>query len=328
MRVSERRLLPGRHASARCRPGVAPRAAVLEPGTAWYEQLMTQQPGLWLLRARPAGVEAHLLEGVAGTAADRAAAVSLTAAEPRMRWWIAAHREFQRLACDYAWNVLGLRQILDLGCGYATATGSVYRAVVDWEHRNPGQTLRYVGVDADPIAASMLNSDIRRPPRHIGHRADIGAVDDLLRLVGGPLDFGEPVLIIAARVLQHLTAPGQTLTQLGAHVAAGSVLAVSHPAMPHPPGHPLRRAMNDYRATVAPWYSRTADTAVGILRAWTVPPGGVVPVGRWRPPARIGAVGLLPDIADAPGWAALACAGPALGQAAGPWCGAAPGGPR
>ncbi|MDP9792536.1 SAM-dependent methyltransferase [Catenuloplanes nepalensis] len=324
-----------KHTGHLCLPRVWPgraTAAAGEPGTegegAWYERMFAVAPGLGRVRARPAGVEADLLDGLAGTAADRAMVQVLNDADPRWRWWVAAHREFQRHALAYAVR-RGVRQVLDLGCGYATATGSAYTWVCEWEDRNPGGRLAYQGVDADPIVAHTLDRHMRTVPHHASLQADIDDIDSvltLLRLAGRPLDFGAPMLIVAAGVFQHVADPGLILGRLRRQVAAGTILAVSHPDLPDPASIVLCAAVDRYRDEVAPWYPRPADTAAGMLDGWEVPAGGVMPVGRWRAPAPSGTEHepVLEEIADAPGWAVLAIAGPAsaTGQS-----GAARGGP-
>ncbi|WP_157241049.1 SAM-dependent methyltransferase [Catenuloplanes japonicus] len=299
MRLTHRTHLPPR-----------PSGSALDADIPWYTQFIPHEPGTGRLRARPAGVEAVLAGGTMSTAADRAIAARLTAAAPDFAAWLAAHRLVQQRALRYAVDVLGLRQVLELGCGHWTSPGSAYSWIWRWETNHPGQRLRYVGLDADPIVTGAIHQGTGTWPAHTvvrGDLANLGTLCDGIRLAG-QLDLTAPVLVLATGVLQHLDRPGPVLSEARAQACAGSVLAVSHPALPARASTELYDAIEEYRRDVAPWWPRLASAAGEILSAWSVPPGDIMPVGRWHPPTPTpGDNDPVPvPVADAPGWAALA----------------------
>jgi hypothetical protein len=261
-----------------------------------------------------------LIGGVHNFTVDRRVARQLLDADPSMRWWAATHPLFRARAITMLADI-GIRQWVDLGCGWPTAD-STY----DLLHAGLAPGSRLVCLDRDPAVVAYLKS--LSPPAAAGLtvaavRGDLADPRQVIAAIASVdvVDLGEPVAVLCTGVLHHLTdlAAAALLASLRDNVVAGSYLVLSHPSRPEPFTGALDTAIRaGQAATGTTWTLRDIHAAPHLLTGgWTPLPPGCTPVGEWRYTAD-------PDDEDltdahpiraAAGWAVLATAAPGAATA-------------
>jgi hypothetical protein len=224
-----------------------------------------------------------LLGGHDNYAADRDLAARIGRLCPEAREMAAANREFIARAVTWAAGQ-GIRQFLDLGCGYPLAPGArrnpralrgAYEAALD---ACPGEVTACV--DADPMVTAYITA--LEPPGAVAVCADLAGpeavlADPALREV---IDLSEPVCLVLGLVLNLM--PGQQAREVVAGyadlIAPGSCVAVScgrcdDEAM-------WQQLSEAYTAAAA--YNHTPAEVAGFPAGLELVPPGLTAAQSWR----------------------------------------------
>ena len=162
-------------------------------------------------------------------AADRDLAERFIKADPEVIAGVRANRAFLGRAVHFLATKARVRQFLDIGTGIPTANNThevAQRAAPD---------SRVVYVDNDPIvlahARALLTSDPDGVTDYVD--ADLRNTGAILTQAARTLDFGRPVAVMLAGILQCIPDeddPRGIVAALMDGVPPGSYLAISHPA--------------------------------------------------------------------------------------------------
>jgi len=162
-------------------------------------------------------------------AADRDLAERFIKADPEVIAGVRANRAFLGRAVHFLATTARVRQFLDIGTGIPTANNThevAQRAAPD---------SRVVYVDNDPIvlahARALLTSDPDGVTDYVD--ADLRNTGAILTQAARTLDFGRPVAVMLAGILQCIPDeddPRGIVAALMDGVPPGSYLAISHPA--------------------------------------------------------------------------------------------------
>ena len=162
-------------------------------------------------------------------AADRELAERFIKADPEVIAGVRANRAFLGRAVHFLATKARLRQFLDIGTGIPTANNTHEVA----QRAAPGS--RVVYVDNDPIvlahARALLTSDPDGVTDYVD--ADLRNTGAILTQAARTLDFGRPVAVMLAGILQCIPDeddPRGIVAALMDGVPPGSYLAISHPA--------------------------------------------------------------------------------------------------
>jgi hypothetical protein len=162
-------------------------------------------------------------------AADRELAERFIKADPEVIAGVRANRAFLGRAVHFLATKARLRQFLDIGTGIPTANNTHEVA----QRAAPGS--RVVYVDNDPIvlahARALLTSDPDGVTDYVD--ADLRNTGAILAQAARTLDFGRPVAVMLAGILQCIPDeddPRGIVAALMDGVPPGSYLAISHPA--------------------------------------------------------------------------------------------------
>ncbi|WP_165966582.1 SAM-dependent methyltransferase [Actinomadura sp. 7K507] len=200
---------------------------------------------------------------------------------------VAVHSgRFVARALDHLVGRCGVGQVLDVGAGIplGDALGSCTHRIA--QRINPA--VRVVYVDTDPLVLASCRAlccgDTGRGPVS-AVEADVRDPRELLRRVERVLDLAEPVVVVAAHVLTHLSHEGAAAVAQGlvTPLATGSYLVVAEP-MAGLQGEPVQAALDAMAAFGAPAaYARTLLEVRELLPGLRHLDPGVVPVSWWRP---------------------------------------------
>ncbi|MEV5571635.1 SAM-dependent methyltransferase [Spirillospora sp. NPDC052269] len=227
-----------------------------------------------------------LLGGKDNYAVDRELVRELLGIDPDLVDAARANRAFVRRAVREMAG-LGLRQFLDIGCGLPT-NDNVHQIA---SRHMPGPRVLYV--DQDPLVlvharallvddgdVAVVQADLRKPEDLVAQSLDHGLLDP-----------AEPVGVLLASVLHHLTDaedPWHAVRTLTDALPPGSAIVLSH----------LTDASGDVSGDLAARYTEGCslplvprDTAAitSLLDGLELLAPGVVPVEAWRPEISAGA---------------------------------------
>ncbi len=177
--------------------------------------------------ASSAGVYEHLQGRCDTWKPDRAAAEAAARAAPSIIGAARINRDFLLRSVQYSLD-LGVRQFLDLGCGYPGGDN-----VYDLTRRTIGAEAPVVYVDNDPRVWAHARTTLEDGPGAVAVHADIMAMDQLLadRLVRSAFNRAQPVAVLLHDVLPWCPdddAVHQALAVLRAWMPPGSTLSLTH----------------------------------------------------------------------------------------------------
>ena len=169
----------------------------------------------------------YFLGGAHHFAADREQADVVAARMPEIVTIARANRDFLGRAVRWCLDQ-GVRQFLDLGSGVPTV-GNVHEIAQRYD-----DAARVAYVDVEPVAATHAAQILADVEGATATRADLRDVDAVLGAPGvaGLLDLDRPVAVLAVAVLHFVPddpePAADVLARYRAHLAPGSVLALSH----------------------------------------------------------------------------------------------------
>lgn len=251
---------------------------------------MTDQRSDWPGdRAMPARVYDRLVGGSHSFEVDRDMAAQLLSVEPDLEFWALQNREFLRRALRWAVGVAGVGQVLDLGAGMANTVGAPHQVTAGFR-----PVVRVMYVDSDPVAVASA----RMVAAERAGVEDVAALAGDLREPGrilsdpqltGFLHLDAPVVALLGAVLHFVDDGDRPAGIIGAirdAVADGSVLVISHAAVPDGMTAEQVRVTREYSETTAPLTLRTREQVAELLAVFgDVVEPGVVKVADWRPDA-------------------------------------------
>ena len=243
-------------------------------------------PGIDPTRPNIARVYDFQLGGKDNYAVDRQVGRQILDLAPDAPAIARSNRSFLRRAVRYMIADAGIRQFVDIGSGLPTQ-GNVHEVAQD---ANPGT--RVVYVDNDPVvlvharalldtsdATKVIKADLRRPAEILS--------DPVLRKF---IHFDQPVGLLLIAILHHVNddeRPEDITAQLGAALAPGSHLAISHF---HNPGSALPEeaalAAASEELMIEKFGSGRFRSAAEVRRFFgdfELLDPGVVPLPLWRP---------------------------------------------
>ncbi|MET9494702.1 SAM-dependent methyltransferase [Streptomyces sp. NPDC006552] len=195
-----------------------------------------------------------------------------------------ANRAFMRRAVRYAIDE-GVTQFLDIGSGIPTF-GNVHEVA---QQASPGA--RVVYVDHDPVAVAHSRAVLDGNADTAVVAADLRKPREILRSpeVGELLDLERPVALLLIAVLHFIEDaddPYTAVAELGAALAPGSLLIVSHATyegMPIP-AERAGGAVDVYRDDVRnPLVMRDREQIGRFFQGYEVVEPGIVQMPVWRP---------------------------------------------
>ncbi|MFD9562196.1 SAM-dependent methyltransferase [Streptomyces sp. NPDC059994] len=234
---------------------------------------------------------------------DRALAAELSNTAPSWRLSVLANRLHTLMTCELLARH-GIRQFLDLGCGYPPTRRPRSRSAQPLHtvvrRLQPEATV--VAVDCDPIVgAHMRAAPFGGPGSPVFVAADlreVGSLEPALRL----LDLSGPIAVLLHDVLAWIPddqAVHNLLEALRRWLPPGSAISLTH-ATPDLHGLTTHALAATYQAAQLPWRPRTGDAIAALLGDWPLlGHHRPVPTTQWHPahPLRI-----------MPPWHAGACA--------------------
>jgi len=214
----------------------------------------------------------------------------LVSVEPDAAFWALQNREFLRRALVWAVRTAGVGQVLDIGAGMPDTVGAPHEVVA---RVRPGVRVLYV--DIDPVAVESARQ-VAEQRAEVGDVAALaGDLREPCRILRHPelttfLDLGLPVVVLLGAVLHFVAGrddPEAIIAVLRDAVAPGSVLVVSHAAVPVGMSPEQVRVTREYGELVAPLTFRTREHVAGLLSVFgDVVEPGVCKVADWRPDLR------------------------------------------
>ncbi|MGW2027877.1 SAM-dependent methyltransferase [Streptomyces decoyicus] len=179
----------------------------------------------------------------------------------------------------------GIRQIVDLGCGYPSppqrALPNTFQAAT---RVVPEATV--VHVDHDRVVAAHARAHLSGPPgQHSVVCADIRKMTDLLDAPAmTALDHGRPIGVLLHDVLPWITSDLEVhtlLTDLRAWLPPGSVISTTHLSADMRPDD-VENLVDLYEGDGIPVRPRTADQIQALHAPWPLLGPGLVPTGQWH----------------------------------------------
>jgi SAM-dependent methyltransferase len=227
--------------------------------------------------AHPARVYDYWLGGKSNFAADRDAAEWALRHAPEMLDYARANRHFLARVVRFCGRA-GIRQFLDLGCGlpHTPNVHDMARAVIP--------DARVVYVDNDPIAfthCAVLSKD----PLITGICADLREAGTVLAQASQTLDLAEPVALLLAATLHHITDeddPAGIVARYLAALAPGSYLALSHLTDELAPAR-LRECEAESARRGVPLAARGKPAIEALFNGRQLVSPGLVRIPYWRP---------------------------------------------
>ena len=213
---------------------------------------------------------------------DRDAAGELLRTDPSAVTAAYQNRRFVESATQFMTACAGIRQFIDIGCGFL-APGAVHEIAL-------GITpdVRVVYADNDPSVVAQVNASIA------GHSAVLGVQADLRRpsgILGDPavlslIDMAEPVAVLLPAVLHFLTDdddPRGIVADFMRVVAPGSLLVLSHASGEYFARAAVGSAREVYGTAAAPFVPRDLAEVLGFFGGLDLLAPGVVTGPAWRP---------------------------------------------
>jgi hypothetical protein len=192
------------------------------------------------------------------------------------------NRRFVENAVQFMVAVSGIRQFIDVGCGFL-APGSVYETAL-------GITpdARVTCVDHDPAVIEEMSAALAGSPGAAVIRCDLRQPDrilndpELLSLV----DMTEPVGVVMTAVLEYVADeddPGGIVRAFTSAMARGSQLALSHAAGEHIAAATAEHARRIFETAESPFVPRGQAQVTGFFDGLELIAPGVVSGSSWRP---------------------------------------------
>jgi SAM-dependent methyltransferase len=256
-------------------------------------------PEIDLNRPSAARVYDYYLGGFHNFPADRAMAQEAIRMWPELPVMMQANRAFLRRAIRYAVG-RGITQFLDIGSGIPTV-GNTHEVA-----RQTDPDCRVVYVDIDPIAVAHSRAILGDDPATLVVQADLREPETILAddRVRELLDLDRPVAVLLVALLHFVPDaddPAGVIGRLGAGLAPGSLLIVSHASSDGQPELAARHQQL-YARTPTPMTMRSGDEIAALFNGFELEEPGVVPIQQWLPePTADGA----PEIERMVGFAGL-----------------------
>ncbi|MFF0448079.1 SAM-dependent methyltransferase [Streptomyces sp. NPDC004609] len=196
------------------------------------------------------------------------------------------NRGFHNRVTHYAACELGIRQVLDAGCGNPAQAGPDTHDILQEIHPD----YRVLYADNDPVVvarAAALMVDNRRPTATAAAQADLRDPDQTLRTAHDQLDFDHPVLLLLIAVLHFIPDtddPHGLVRTLTDGLPPGSAVAISHVTDDFAP-ETMRRAEALLAGRALQARTRPHHAIAQFFDGLTLIRPGVVPVHHWRQPA-------------------------------------------
>jgi hypothetical protein len=209
--------------------------------------------------------------------ADRRAARQLVAASPVIAQAPPASRAFHRRAVGYLVAEAGIRQFIDIGIGLPVAAASTHEVA---QAADP--SCRAVYVDNDPVVLAHARARLGSLSESGTSHLDLDARDTAAIVAGASrtLDLARPVGIIMIHLLNFIADAADVVARLVAELAAGSHLAVTHPAEDE---RFTAGARQWNRLAMSPVYLRGPLQVRALLSGLELIDPGVVELHKWRP---------------------------------------------
>jgi SAM-dependent methyltransferase len=157
---------------------------------------------------------------------DRRATDAMYAAVPNAGQLAKDNRNLLRRAVPYLVRDAGIRQIIDVGSGLPTV-GNVHEIA-----HGIDRSIRVVYVDNDPVVIVHGRALLSREKTSTVISADARVAESIFdnAAVAELIDFDEPLAIIAASVLHHLTDDDAypAVEALGERLSPGSYMLITH----------------------------------------------------------------------------------------------------
>ncbi|MER5737349.1 Scr1 family TA system antitoxin-like transcriptional regulator [Streptomyces sp. NPDC002262] len=238
-----------------------------------------------LTRPWPPRVYDFMTGGGESYQADRAFGHGLDEAVP----WMAASMQINKVHRTPAALTLagaGIRQFIDLGCGYPSGMmqGNQYVPPHTYDVvRTVHEDVRVVYADADGFVYGHAKSWLAENRATRAIQADARDIVGLLRSVDDFLDLEQPIGVLLHEVLPWLDDADaeNVLRSLHRYLPAGSAVSVTHSTGDFGP-EGMARAVALYEAAGITYRPRTLDHVRDLLRPWSLLGPGIVPTGRWR----------------------------------------------
>ncbi|MFJ4879976.1 SAM-dependent methyltransferase [Streptomyces sp. NPDC088745] len=182
------------------------------------------QQRLWLERANSSRLYNWLLGDVWNMRPDRVAAHAITQVAPWARTAALINREFAERSVGVA-AARGIRQFLDLGCGYPVRHGQNTHELAEGDYR-------VVYADHDWCVLAHARTALEQSPRERVVRADVRAMNAFLTSpeVREVIDLSQPVAVGLHDVLPWIEsdAVSRSLRVLREWMPPGSLLSCTH----------------------------------------------------------------------------------------------------
>jgi SAM-dependent methyltransferase len=225
----------------------------------------------------------YLLFGKDNFAADRAVAEELETAGLEPRQSALANRAFLRRAVRAA-AAQGVRQFLDLGCGFPAWPS------VDEVAREMIVSARVTYVDHDPVVVAHNSALLGTGDGVNAIRADLRYPEEAAEAVTlhGCIDFGRPVAVLLTAVLQFISDdedPEAIIAGLRRRLAPGSCLVLAASTCDGADPDMVAAAESAYKPTLTPFTARTREQITRFFDGFELLEPGVVCPTDWRPTA-------------------------------------------
>ncbi|MCM2392727.1 SAM-dependent methyltransferase [Streptomyces albipurpureus] len=193
------------------------------------------------------------------------------------------NRAFHTRAVDHATRKLGIRQVLDVGCGMPAESGPNTHDIVEAHHR----AARTVYVDHDPIVRAHAQALLRSTNLGLTTvvEEDLRRPDRVIDAARQHLDFHEPIAVVLTAVLHFLTdveEPHAIVTRLVDALPSGSALVISHVTSDFDPAV-MRKAEALLASARVPARTRNDAQIARFFTGLTMVDPGLVPVNQWHP---------------------------------------------
>jgi len=211
---------------------------------------------------------------------DRRMAREAIALWPDLPAIMQSNRAFLRRAVRYV-AAQGIDQFLDIGSGIPTV-GNVHEAA---QQANP--EARVVYVDSDPVAVAHSRAILTGNERTAVVQADLREPEALFEhpSVRATIDLARPVAVLMVAVLHFVPdedRPQDAIARLGARLAPGSYLVLSHASAE---GRPEMAGSHRqlYSRTPTPMTMRSRDEIERLFDGFELVDPGVVWLPLWHP---------------------------------------------
>jgi hypothetical protein len=229
-----------------------------------------------------AGIHGVLCGSRGRDPADRDAAGELLRADPSAVTAAYQNRRFVESATQFMTACAGIRQFIDIGCGFP-GPGAAHEIAL---RITPDARVAYA--DNDPSVVAQVNASVAGHPAVLAVQADLRQPNSIL---GNPavlslINLTEPVAIMLTAVLHFLTDdddPGGIVATLMRAVAPGSLLVLSHAAGEHLAAAAAGNAREVYETAAAPFMPRDFAQVFGFFDGLDLLAPGVVTGAAWRP---------------------------------------------